>query len=90
MSRIQATVKGMVQGVGFRYFVMRQASILDRTGYVRNCRDGSVEVEAEGDKENLETLVKQLHRGPALSRVSNVQVEWLDDEKGYDSFDLKW
>ena len=90
MSRIQARIKGSVQGVGFRYFVMRKASALNLRGYVRNCYDGDVEVEAEGDKDNLETLVEQLRQGPSLSRVTDVDLEWFDEEKGYKSFTLKW
>jgi acylphosphatase len=90
MSRIHVRVKGIVQGVGYRYFVVRKASTLELRGYVKNCYDGDVELEAEGDEENLKTLIEHLHHGPSLSKVADVQVEWLDEEKGYQSFSLRW
>ncbi len=90
MSRILARVKGIVQGVGFRYFVMHQAASLDLTGFVKNCHNGDVEVEAEGDDAALQSLINALHKGPYLARVDNVHVEWFKDEKGYKGFRLEW
>jgi len=90
MSRIYARVKGIVQGVGFRYFVIRNAERLNLKGYVRNRPDGDVEVEAEGDDAALQSLIDELHRGPHLARVDDVQVKWFKDEKGYKEFRLEW
>ena len=89
MSRIMARVSGIVQGVGFRYFVIRKATAYGLRGYVRNCFDGDVEVEAEGDKLRLEQLIEDLGRGPICAKVKNVQTEWFDDEKGYRTFTLE-
>ena len=76
-SRLQATVEGRVQGVGFRYFVEEEALALDLKGWVRNRWDGKVEVQAEGERQHLEKFLVAIHRGPLGSRVTNVQVEWL-------------
>ena len=83
-------MSGMVQGVGFRFFVIGKAELLKLKGFVRNTNDGDVELEAEGEPENLKTLVEELHKGPSMSRVTNVQVEWFTEEKGYKDFSLKW
>jgi len=89
MSRILARVKGMVQGVGFRYFIMHKATTYGLQGYVRNCHDGDVEVEAEGNQEKLLSLIEDLRQGPHLCEVKDVEVEWFEEEKGYQTFTLK-
>ncbi|HWO94469.1 MAG TPA: acylphosphatase [Dehalococcoidia bacterium] len=72
---IRATVRGRVQGVGFRDFVLRRARTLKLRGWVRNGDDGrSVEVWAEGDEDALQTFRADLARGPALARVDEVEV----------------
>jgi len=80
------TVTGMVQGVGFRYFVERVAASLGLVGYVRNMHDGSVEVYAEGDDEALEALRKRLWKGPSFSRVRDVAEKRCESTGKHDSF----
>jgi len=65
-------VQGRVQGVGYRYFVLRQADALGVTGFARNLGDGSVEVIAEGSEPALAELEARLREGPAFSEVSAV------------------
>jgi len=65
-------VEGRVQGVGFRVFVEEAAVELGLIGYVRNRRDGSVEVYAAGKEEVLERLRAELEKGPSASRVTRV------------------
>jgi acylphosphatase len=65
-------VSGMVQGVGYRYFVQRVAVGLGLTGYAKNLRDGRVEVYAVGTEEALSNLRRQLERGPQTASVSSV------------------
>jgi acylphosphatase len=68
-------VSGMVQGVGFRYFVHRAARDLKLSGYVRNLRDGRVEVYAVAEKSSLHQLRRELERGPSGAYVSGVTEE---------------
>ena len=72
-------VKGRVQGVGFRWFVHREASELELRGWVRNTEDGDVEVVASGNATDLAELRASLRRGPRGSRVDNLIEHYLDD-----------
>ena len=65
-----------MQGVGFRAFVEQSAEVLDLKGWVRNRWDGSVEVLAEGERQDLEKLLAALRRGPRASGVAEVLFEW--------------
>jgi acylphosphatase len=74
---LHATVKGRVQGVNFRQFVYTRARFLRLGGYVSNLDDGqSVEIVAEGPREDLEQLLEYLQEGPRSARVESVEVEW--------------
>ena len=70
--RLDAFVRGRVQGVGFRYFVLREASYLGLDGFVANERDGSVHVVAEGPIAELDELLERLRDGPPASIVERV------------------
>ena len=72
--RLVARVRGSVQGVGFRWFVQREASRLELSGWVSNQADGSVEVVAEGPTDVLGQLVLTLWEGPTGSSVVGVDV----------------
>jgi acylphosphatase len=74
-------VKGRVQGVGFRWFVHREAAALELRGWVRNTEDGHVEVLASGDAESLADLAAALRRGSRGSRVDAVIEHDLDDKE---------
>lgn len=69
------TVSGRVQGVGFRYFVEHAAEKIGIGGFVRNRRDGRVEVYAIGTQEQHKKLREALEKGPIMSHVSGVQEE---------------
>jgi acylphosphatase len=84
--RLYATVEGDVQGVGFRYFVVEQAQYLELTGWVRNTFDGEVEVVAEGPRDDLEKLLRQLWQGPASAYVIKVSSEWKEATGEYQRF----
>ncbi|MBX3028559.1 MAG: acylphosphatase [Chloroflexi bacterium] len=71
--RLEATVRGRVQGVGFRWFVQRTAERLGLAGWVANRPDRSVEVVAEGDRAALDALLAALHDGPPAGRVDLVE-----------------
>jgi acylphosphatase len=66
-------VRGRVQGVGFRWFVEKEAATLGIAGWVRNRSDGSVEVLAQGSREQLFALRAKLHQGPRAARVDDVE-----------------
>ena len=75
--RRRAVVRGVVQGVGFRASTREQARTLGVSGVARNLLDGSVEVEAEGDRQDVEALLAWLRQGPPWSRVERVDVDEL-------------
>ena len=66
-------VRGRVQGVGYRYFVMREAEGLGVSGFARNLPDGTVEVIAEAEEPILQKLEERLRKGPSFARVSAVE-----------------
>jgi acylphosphatase len=70
--RISAAVRGQVQGVGFRWFVVRQASQLGLVGWVANAPDGSVILEAEGDRSATDRLLELVRTGPSGAAVTGV------------------
>jgi acylphosphatase len=76
--RVDATVRGHVQGVGFRWYVQRTAARLELTGWVANTPDGAVRVVAEGATEDLGALLESLRRGPPSAHVSAVDVRWAE------------
>ena len=73
---LHAVVRGRVQGVGFRFFVVECAQALGLSGWVRNRADGAVEVTAEGERADLDALLVDLQQGPAGSQVEAVTHEW--------------
>ena len=77
-------VKGRVQGVGFRWFVHREAGALGLSGWVRNTEDGHVEVLAVGEPETLAELAAMLRKGSRGSRVDAVIEHELDEKEGED------
>jgi len=75
MSDIQTrryVVSGRVQGVGFRWFVEREAARIGITGWVRNCQSGDVEIMATGSRDQLRELRQKLQQGPRASRVDQI------------------
>jgi acylphosphatase len=84
-------IQGRVQGVGFRWFVHREASELDLRGWVRNTEEGEVEVVASGTPEDLAELRASLRRGPRGSRVDRIIEHTLADTEAasLDSFRIK-
>jgi acylphosphatase len=76
----------MVQGVFYRRFVLREATELGLYGRVRNLFDGRVEVDAEGERQKLEQLIKRLHKGPRGSQVTDVATEWTGHRGEYKDF----
>ena len=87
-ARLEATISGEVQGVGFRYFVLRHALGVGLRGYVRNLPGGGVEVVAEGPRRLLDALLRELWRGQRGARVDDVRVTWRAAENDFDGFHI--
>jgi acylphosphatase len=82
-------VRGRVQGVGFRWFVEREAHMLGIAGWVRNNHDGSVEVLAQGTRDQLSGLHSRLREGPRAARVDAVEVSETKPTTGLTSFRIE-
>jgi acylphosphatase len=82
-------VRGRVQGVGFRWFVEREAHILGIAGWVRNNADGSVEILAQGTRDQLTGLRSRLREGPRAARVDKVEESEARPAAGLSSFRIE-
>ncbi len=89
LARVEITVQGLVQGVGFRYYVLRIAVRLNITGYVKNLYNGDVLTIAEGDKEVLESFIKEVIKGPTHSRVSKYTIDWSEYKSEFSTFEIR-
>ncbi len=87
--RLHATVRGSVQGVGYRWFVQRVASRLELDGWVANRADRSVEVVAEGPRGALDELLTALWDGPPSSSVGAVDIQRGPALGGLDAFRIR-
>ncbi|MBE0430339.1 MAG: acylphosphatase [Dehalococcoidia bacterium] len=89
-AHLSATVYGRVQGVFFRHFVRNTARELGLTGYVRNLPGGdAVEVQAEGERPRLTSLVERLKVGPSGAHVERVETEWADYSRQFADFSIR-
>ncbi len=86
----KAVAHGLVQGVSYRHFVLRNARMLDLAGYAKNLRDGSVEVVVEGDRDQLEQILVKLKIGPSEARVDKVDVKWAEYSGKYGGFEVRF
>jgi acylphosphatase len=89
LTRARVSVRGMVQGVNFRWFAQRRASELGLKGYVRNAPDGSVQAVVEGGRETIEQLLDSLRVGPSAAVVESVDVEWHAPSGEFERFEVR-
>lgn len=82
-------VRGLVQGVGFRYFVFRHASRLNLRGYVQNLYNGDVEIEVEGDRSLIEELINNVKVGPRAAHVADLRIEWKEPNQNFHGFEIR-
>ena len=80
-------ISGVVQGVGYRYSLLHEAQRLGVTGWVRNCRDGTVEAVVEGPAQAVESIIDWSRRGPPAARVKAVSI--TDTTGGFTQFELR-
>ena len=88
--RAEIVVNGLVQGVGFRYFVMREAKKLDLHGFVKNLYTGEVLTVVEGEKAVVEEMVKKLRVGPMHASVKNCKVDWQEPKNEFTEFEVRF
>ncbi len=91
MKRVHLIVSGDVQGVGYRAWVLRYAQdkLNNRiTGWVKNREDNTVELVAEGSRQDLEELVKQCQHGPEVAWVEKVEATWSHATEEFSSFEV--
>lgn len=87
--RITVTVKGIVQGVGFRYYVLRYAEKSGATGFVKNLYNGDVYLEAEGSENCLKELIAAVKKGPYGSNVTDTLVNWAESKNEFYKFEIR-
>jgi acylphosphatase len=87
--RLEAVVRGYVQGVGFRWFVVRRATQLGLSGWTSNESNGTVRVVAEGSAAALDELVAALHAGPAGARVESVDAHRMPAVGDFRGFSIR-
>jgi acylphosphatase len=86
---VKGLVSGRVQGVGFRYFVMRHAQAENVCGYVRNLNDGRVEFFLQGASDSVSKVLGQIRLGPDYARVSELQLDDCDAIPGVSEFIIR-
>lgn len=90
VQRLSAQITGRVQGVGFRHFTRVTARDLSVSGWVRNEHDGTVRLEAEGPRSDLERLLDAVRKGPSAARVEHVNVEWEAATGQFSGFTVRY
>ncbi len=91
LASVRVVVYGYVQGVFFRAFASRQATKLGLNGYARNLPSReAVEVQAEGERKQLEKLIDYLKLGPPTARVGKVVTKWSEYTGNYSGFSIRY
>ncbi|MBS3741304.1 MAG: acylphosphatase [Candidatus Cloacimonetes bacterium] len=90
MKKLKIIISGRVQGVWFRGYTKKIANSLDLKGYVKNLRNGDVEILAKGDNENMDELLNKVRTGPPAARVDSVQTKEVSEPVNYESFKISY
>lgn len=90
MQRAEIVANGLVQGVGFRYFVVREAQILGLKGYVKNLYSGEVLTVVEGEKFLVEELYNKIRVGPSFADVKNASIKWSEPKNEFTKFEIRF
>ncbi len=88
-TRAHIIVRGVVQGVGFRYFAANQASRLNLYGYARNLFNGDVEIVVEGTRAMIEEFITMIKVGPRLAKVEDVFITWEKFTGTFKTFEIR-
>lgn len=89
MKHLNIKIYGNVQGVFFRWEAAREANELSITGFAENAADGSVDIEAEGEEENLKAFLKWCEKGPPSASVEKTEFEFSGELKNFKDFQMK-
>jgi len=84
---VSVIIKGLVQGVGFRYFIKEKADSLNINGWVKNMRDGSLAMELSGSEESIKKMIGYCQKGPSAAEITNVAVV-REKEKIFEKFSI--
>ncbi len=90
LKRAEIIVDGVVQGVGFRYFVIRKAQKLKLKGFVQNLFSGEVLTVVEGEKFLIEELFNEIKIGPSNASVSKCEIKWMEYKNEYTNFEVRY
>ena len=90
LASVQVILYGYVQGVFFRAFASERATQLGLTGYVRNLSRGTVEINAEGERKQLDQLIGYLKNGPPSAKVEKVVTNWSEYTGRYSRFSIRY
>jgi len=87
--RLHVIVDGIVQGVGFRFFVFNHGRRMQLSGWVRNKINGTVEILAEGHRQDLEKFLDFISQGPSHAQVEKTEVSWLEAQSDLPPFTVR-
>ncbi len=90
LRRAEIIAVGLVQGVGFRYFVVRKAQSLGLKGYVKNLSSGEVLTVVEGEKFLIEELFKEIRVGPSHASVTICNIVWQEYKNEFTHFEVRY
>ena len=87
--RVEAIFKGKVQGVYFRNYTQRFARQMEVCGWVKNLPDGTVEATFEGEKGNIEEVIRMLIEDHPYARVDDIEIVWTEYRNQFDRFEIR-
>ena len=90
MKKLHIIVKGIVQGVSFRYFATYNARQYGVCGYTKNLYNGDVEIKVQGEPDKVDLFIDKLKIGPPSARVDNIIVEEDPEQIDYESFEIDY
>lgn len=88
MKQAHVLISGSVQGVGYRFFVKSWARTYGIVGWVKNSNNGGVEAVLQGEQKSIEDLIAKCRKGPFLSEVKDISVEWEEVEEEFGDFQV--
>ncbi len=90
MTRLHFIIRGRVQGIGYRWFVRESAEGLGLVGWVKNLRDGRVELVAEAEESILTQFLETIRTGPMKNFIAHVEVSWSSASDTFDEFEIRY